>query len=89
MTTALTYLLLMAVLLAPFGLIAAVAALAHRDGHLRWRLNQFRLSAPMVGNLFEDSDADLRRLSHDLDAVRTRFERQPSWPQSGAVGERR
>lgn len=43
----------------------------------------------MIGRLFEDDralDADLRRLGHDLDAVRTRFEEQPSWPQSGALG---
>jgi hypothetical protein len=38
MTTALTYLLLTAVLLAPFALIGAIAARAHRDGHLRWRI---------------------------------------------------
>ncbi|MDF2823982.1 MAG: hypothetical protein K0R68_1390 [Mycobacterium sp.] len=92
MTTALSYLLLTAVLLAPFALIGTIAARAHRDGHLRWNLDQFRFSAPMIGRLFEDDrslDADMRRLSHDLDAVRTRFEEQPSWPQSGALGERR
>jgi hypothetical protein len=88
MTTALTYLLLTAVLLAPFALIGAVAHRAHRDGHLRWNLDQFRFSAPMIGRLFED-DADMRRIGHDLDAVRTRFEHQPSWPESGARGERR
>lgn len=88
MATALTYLLLTAVLLAPFALIGAVTRRAHREGHLRWNLDQFRFSAPMMGRLFED-DADMRRLSHDLDAVRTRFEEHPSWPESGALGERR
>jgi hypothetical protein len=88
MTTALTYLLLIAILLAPFVLIGVIAARAHRDGHLRWNLDQFRFSAPMVGRLFED-DADMRRLNHDLDAVRSRFEEHPSWPQPGAIGERR
>ncbi|CAN5651525.1 hypothetical protein BH10ACT9_BH10ACT9_26540 [soil metagenome] len=88
MTTALTYLLLIAVLLAPFAVIGFIARQAHRDGHLHWHLDQFRISAPMWGRLFED-DADMRRIGHDLDAVRTRFEQHPSWPESGAVGERR
>ena len=30
-----------------------------------------------------------RRAEHDVDAIRTRFERQPSWPDSGVRGERR
>lgn len=38
MTTALTYLLLTAVLVAPFALIGTIAARAHRDGHLRMNL---------------------------------------------------
>ncbi|MET0900493.1 MAG: hypothetical protein ABWY45_21475 [Mycobacterium sp.] len=93
MNTALTYLLLIAVLLAPFALIAFLARQANRDGHLRWRIDQFRISAPMMGRLFDDdslyNDADMRRIGHDLDAVRTRFEEHPSWPQSGVLGERR
>ena len=88
MNTALTYLLLIAVLVAPFALVAFIARQAHRDGHLRWRVDQFRVSAPMMGRLFED-DADMRRIGHDLDAVRTRFEQHPSWPQPGVLGERR
>jgi hypothetical protein len=55
---------------------------------LRLHADQFRVSAPMVGRLF-DNDADQRRISHDLDAVRTRFEQHPVWPSSGALGERR
>jgi len=54
---------------------------------LRLHADQFRLSAPMVGPLFDDADA--RRISHDLDAARTRFEQHPVWPSSGALGERR
>ncbi|SBS74880.1 conserved hypothetical protein [uncultured Mycobacterium sp.] len=54
---------------------------------LRLHADQFRVSAPMVGPLFDDADA--RRVGHDLDAVRTRFEQQPVWPSSGALGERR
>lgn len=92
MTTALTYLLLIAVLIAPFAVIGFIARQAHRDGHLRWRLDQFRFSAPMMGRLFEDdygNDSDMRRIGHDLDAARTRFEQHPSWPQPGVLGERR
>jgi hypothetical protein len=55
---------------------------------LRLHADQFRVSAPMVGARF-DNDADQRRISHDLDAVRTRFEQHPVWPSSGALGERR
>ncbi|WP_319429687.1 hypothetical protein [Mycobacterium sp. RTGN5] len=55
---------------------------------LRLHADQFRVSAPMVGPLF-DNDADARRTDHDLDAIRTRFEQHPVWPSSGALGERR
>ena len=55
---------------------------------LRLHADQFRVSAPMVGPLFTD-DADARRISHDLDAMRSRFEQHPTWPSSGALGERR
>jgi hypothetical protein len=33
--------------------------------------------------------SDAIRMEHELDAIRTRFERQPAWPTSGALGERR
>lgn len=92
MTTLLTFLLTTVVLLAPFALIAALAAASHRSGTLRWNSDQFRVSAPMVGRLFDspsDLDADARRLDHELDAIRTRFEDHPVWPSSGATGERR
>jgi hypothetical protein len=55
---------------------------------LRLHREQFRFAAPLAGRLFED-DRDLSRVAHDVDAIRTRFERQPSWPRSSATGERR
>ena len=45
-------------------------------------------AAHRSGSLFDD-DSDGRRLEHELDAIRTRFEHRPSWPASGALGERR
>jgi hypothetical protein len=53
----------------------------------RLHRRQFRVSAPFVGHLFDEDDA--RRIEHDLDAVRTRFESNPVWPSSGVLGERR
>ncbi len=76
------------IIIAVLGPLAALTTVAHRSGKLRWRADQFRMSAPMVGPLFPD-DADLRRVEHDVDAIRTRFEQHPSWPSSGALGERR
>jgi hypothetical protein len=92
MTEILTFLLLVAVLLAPFGVVAALATASHRTGSLRWHLGQFPLAAPMVGRLYDDDrgrDADARRVGHDVDAIRTRFEEHPVWPSSGVRGERR
>ena len=83
MTVALTFL----ILIAPFVVAATLSWAAHRSGTLRMRIDQFRVSAPMVGRLFEDRDAS--RVEHDLDAIRTRFEQNPVWPASGALGERR
>lgn len=83
-----TVALITLVLISPFALAAALTWAAHRSGVLRLHLDQFRVSAPMLGRLFED-DRDLYRAAHDLDAVRTRFEQHPAWPGSGAVGERR
>jgi hypothetical protein len=62
------------ILLAPFVVAAALGWAAHRSDGIR------RLSG-------EGTDA--RRTQHELDAIRTRFERQPAWPTSGALGERR
>ncbi|TGD86116.1 hypothetical protein BayCH28_18980 [Mycolicibacterium sp. CH28] len=55
-------------------------------------LAAFRVRAPMAGRPFADeadSDADERRINHDLDAIRTRFEEHPAWPSPGVLGERR
>jgi hypothetical protein len=83
-----TVALIVLILIAPFAVAAALSWAAHRSGALRFHLDQFRLSAPMVGRLFNE-DRDLYRVAHDLDAVRTRFERHPVWPSSGVLGERR
>ena len=90
MTALITFLLLTVVLLAPFGVVAAIASVSHRDGTLRLHAGQFRVGAPLVGRLYRDvDDADARRVSHDLDAVRTRFENHPVWPSPGVLGEPR
>ncbi|AQT81902.1 hypothetical protein B1R94_25590 [Mycolicibacterium litorale] len=90
MTALLTFLLLTVLLLAPFAVVAAIATVSHRDGTLRLHAGQFRVSAPMVGHLYDDGhDADARRVEHDLDAARTRFEEHPVWPSPGVLGERR
>lgn len=78
MSTALTFLLVIFVLLTPFGLVAALAAGSYRAGHLRLHRDQFRVAAPLVGPL------DRRERE-----VRERFERQPCWPEPGPRGERR
>jgi hypothetical protein len=36
-----------------------------------------------------EDDRDWFRIAHDMDAIRTRFEKQPFWPASGTTGERR
>jgi hypothetical protein len=84
MTTALITL----VLIAPFAVAVALSWAAHRTDSLRIGYHQFRWSAPMMGRLFED-DRDGFRVAHDVDAIRTRFEKHPVWPSSGATGERR
>ena len=84
MTTALTFL----ILIAPFAVAAALALAAQRSETLRLHFDQFKVSAPMWGRLFDD-DRDAYRIEHDVDAIRTRFEKQPFWPSSGATGERR
>ena len=81
MSIALTFLILSA----PFALAAALTWAAHRTGVLRLHRDQFRIAAPFTGRLFED-DRDLGRVAHDVDAIRTRFVSQPSWPRSSATG---
>jgi hypothetical protein len=84
MTTLLTFL----ILLAPFAVAVTVAWAAKRSNALRIGVDQFSVSAPMRGRLSSDG-VDVPRMAHELDAIRTRFEAQPSWPMSGALGERR
>ena len=88
MTTALTFL----ILIAPFAAAAALSWAAHRSGSLRLRIDQFRMAGPMSGRFFSSDSADDRdayRVGHDVDAVRTRFEQQPFWPSSGSLSEGR
>ncbi len=85
MTTALTFL----ILIAPFAVAFAVSWAAGRS---RPGLDQFWLATLITGRAYGSDpvdDRDTPRLEHDLDAVRTRFEQQPAWPASGALGERR
>ncbi|WKG02957.1 hypothetical protein [Mycolicibacterium sp. HK-90] len=65
------------ILASPFVVAAAVSWAAHRDGTLRFRMDLF---AP---------DYESYRAGHELDAIRTRFERQPFWPTAGASGDHR
>lgn len=88
MSAFLNFFFMAIILLAPFALVAVIATVAKRHRTLHLHAHQFRLSGPLMSHLFDD-DADARRISHDLDAVRTRFEHHPTWPSSGALGERR
>lgn len=85
MTTALTFL----ILIAPLAVAVTLSWAAHRNGSLRLRLDQFRMAGPMSGRFFSPDDRDAFRIDHDIDAVRTRFERQPFWPTSGSTSEAR
>ncbi|CRZ19154.1 hypothetical protein [Mycolicibacterium neworleansense] len=75
-----TVALALIILISPFAVAAAVAWAAQRSNILRFRLDLFDSGQP---------DYESYRASHDLDAIRTRFEHQPSWPSAGALGERR
>ena len=88
MTTALAFL----ILISPFAIAAALMWAAHSTGSLRLRLDQFRMAGPMSGRFFSPDladDRDALRIDHDVDAVRTRFERHPAWPASGSSSEAR
>jgi hypothetical protein len=65
------------ILIAPFAIAAALSWTAHRGRPMR----------NYLAGVAEDRDD--YRAEHDLDAIRTRFERNPVWPVSGAKGERR
>ena len=66
------------ILMAPFVVAVALGWAAHRSDGMRGGR----------GRLSGDS-SDALRMEHELDAIGTRFERQPAWPTSGALGERR
>jgi hypothetical protein len=88
MTTALAIL----ILVAPFVVAAALGWVAHKTGIFRFNFDQFRMAGPMSGRYFSPDLADDRdawRVDHDVDAVRTRFEKQPFWPASGSLSEGR
>ncbi|WP_099040508.1 hypothetical protein [Mycobacterium neglectum] len=76
------------ILVAPFAVAAGLGWVAHRTGIFRFRIDQFRVAGPMSGRYFED-DRDAFRIDHDVDAIRTRFEKQPLWPGSGSLREGR
>jgi hypothetical protein len=65
------------ILSAPFAIAAVLSWASHRHDAARASL------------LNDFGDPDYQRVSHDVDAARTRFERTPSWPVSGGTGERR
>ena len=83
-----TVLITLSILMAPFAVTVALGWAAHRSIGVRINLDQFRVSAPTRGRLSGGSP-DAPRMQHELDAIRTRFEQQPAWPASGALGERR
>ncbi|WP_264070967.1 hypothetical protein [Mycolicibacterium komossense] len=89
MNAPLSLLLLIVVLLAPFALVAVLAARSRGSHFLRGHLDQMRYTNRDVARLVEEGDADGRRLDHELDAIRTRFEQQPSWPTSGVRSDSR
>jgi hypothetical protein len=82
MTAVLTFL----ILISPLVVAVALGWAAHRSSGLRVGLHQFHVAAPMRGRL---GDSDIPRMEHEIEAIRTRFEHQPVWPASGALGERR
>jgi hypothetical protein len=83
-----TIALALLILVAPFAVAAGLGWVAHRTGIFRFRIDQFRVAGPMSGRYFED-DRDGFRIDHDVEAIRTRFEKQPFWPGSGSSSEGR
>lgn len=65
------------ILLAPFALATGLSWRTSRNGPMRTYLARV------------SEDRDDYRVEHDVDAIRTRFERNPAWPVSGVRGERR
>ena len=65
------------ILIAPFAIAVVLSWTAHRGRPMR----------SYLAGLSDDRDG--YRVEHDLDAIRTRFERNPVWLSSGVKGERR
>ena len=65
MTVVLTF----SILMAPFVIAVVLGWAAHRSDGFRVGLDQFRVSG---------GGSDVPRMEHELDAIRTRFERQPA-----------
>jgi hypothetical protein len=65
------------ILSAPFALAALLSWASHRNDAVRSALMK------------EFGDPDAYRVWHDVEAARTRFEKTPTWPASGVLGERR
>jgi len=63
------------ILAAPFAVAVALSWAAHRG----------RPAHAYLAGVAEDD----YRVEHDVSAIHTRFERNPAWPLSGAMGERR
>ncbi len=77
MITAMDFLLTFLILAAPFAVAALLSWASHRGDPVRSYLAGV------------EEDTDWHRIEHDADAARTRFEQSPTWPASGARGERR
>ena len=63
------------ILAAPFAVAVA----------LSWAAQRRRPAHAYLAGVAEDDF----RVEHDIDAIHTRFEAYPTWPLSGAMGERR
>jgi len=84
MITAMNTVFAVLILISPFLLAATLSWAAYRSHSPRFRRDQFHLAAPMSARV-----TDVECAEHDPNSMRTRFERHPSWPASGALGERR
>ena len=66
------------VLLAPFGVVTAIAAVSYRDGTCACTAAS-SLHGSLTGRCYgETATPTRRRIDHELDAIRTRFEKHPA-----------
>ncbi len=77
MTALITFLLLTVVLIAPFGVVAAIAAAPIATAPCVCTATSSWSPRPWSAGFTTTDDADARRVEHDLDAIRTRFENAP------------